>query len=115
MFIDQNHSDAFVDFPMQEPKYGMTVLCQKCKGHGGWNLKLNSYPLWERENTPENRHNFSHFRAGCDNCQGYGFIRPDQAEKCVEHDWKYIGAVGKCLHKYVCTRCNGDWIVDSSD
>jgi hypothetical protein len=113
-YMEHTHPDAFVDFPMKSPniELGRTKLCAKCQGHGGWNLQLNSYSLHDYENTPENRHRYSHFICQCSNCYGWGFVHENQ--DCV-HDWEYHKSLGKCLHQYKCIHCDKIDLVDSSD
>jgi DnaJ-class molecular chaperone len=118
-YIQPTDNDAFVDFPeVKKPNdfdKSLTRIhqCQKCKGHGGWNLRLNAYKLHGKEDTSQNRHNFSHFRASCDNCNGYGLVRT--IDKDHIHDWKYIKSSGRCLHIYQCSICQAKKEVDSSD
>lgn len=114
VFMDHTHADAFVDYPMREPDavLGYTKMCPKCQGHGGWNLALNQYSLHGKENTPENRHTFSHFTCMCGNCYGWGFVREDQT--CV-HDWKFHSNTGRCLNMYQCIHCGQLNEIDSSD
>ena len=111
-----NDPQAFVDFPKPPaaPEYmGATVECPLCKGHGGWNLRLNEYKLHGKEDTPENRHLFSHFRASCSQCQGYGVVKPEDGYHI--HDWKRTKNLGNCLNLYECAECGQKWQVDSSD
>lgn len=86
-YMDPSHPDAFVDHPMQQMIEGIghTHVCPKCKGHGGWNLQLNVYPLHGYEDTPENRHRFAHFRAGCTQCHGFGYV--PESESVHVHEW----------------------------
>jgi hypothetical protein len=116
-FLERTDPDAFVDYPPADPtkaaEIGMTVECPKCKGHGGWNLQLNAYRLHRYPDTPENRHRYSHFLASCDQCQGWGYVTPDNSE-CI-HEWKSRGSIGNCLHLYECKSCGKHRQVDSSD
>ena len=112
-FMDHMHPDAFVDFSVRSPEYGMTKMCPRCQGHGGWNLKLNAYRLPEgAENTPFNRNRYVHFHTLCGNCNGYGYVHESQT--CV-HDWEYSRGVGKCLTEYKCVHCGKLQVIDSSD
>lgn len=112
-FMDHMHPDAFVDFEVRSPEYGMTKMCPRCQGHGGWNLKLNAYRLPEgAENTPFNRNRYVHFHTLCGNCHGYGYVHESQT--CV-HDWEYSRGVGKCLTEYKCVHCGKLQVIDSSD
>lgn len=116
-YLEPTDPDAFVDYPKasrsEAEQIGMTVKCPKCKGHGGWNLQLNAYRLHHHPDTPENRHKFSHFRAGCDQCQGYGYVTPDNAD-CI-HEWVHVRNTGNCLNLYECKNCGKKWEIDSSD
>jgi DnaJ-class molecular chaperone len=111
-YLDHTHPDAFVDHPKQKSRGDGYKECPRCKGHGGWNLELNAYNLHGRENTPENRHVFSHFRSMCGVCNGYGYIHNSQT---CEHDWKSHKNVGRCLNEYICIHCSKIELVDSSD
>jgi RecJ-like exonuclease len=113
--MDKDHPYAFVDFPKKDPKpeYGMTKECPVCKGHGGWNLELNAYPLHNYENTPENRHKYSHFKACCSHCNGWGYTRED--EDCDGHEWIFVKNLGRCYNQYECSKCGKTWNIDSSD
>jgi len=114
-YLEPTDPNAFLDFPLRKPKpeYGYIEECPKCMGHGGWNLKLNAYPLHQYEDIPENRHRYSHFRAGCFHCWGWGFVRPEDADHV--HDWQHVKVLGNCLDLYECSVCNKQWQVDSSD
>lgn len=115
-YLEPTDDGAFEDFPIIDPlpaaESGMVHECPQCKGRGGWNLRLNAYPLHGKENSPENRHKFSHFKAHCDNCHGYGYVFPMQANHI--HKWKFVKNTGKCLNLYEC-ECGKKWEVDSSD
>jgi hypothetical protein len=115
-YLEPTDADAFVDHPVQDmddaAKCGMNILCPQCKGHGGWNLRLNAYPLHEHADTPENRHRYSHFRAHCTQCQGYGYVTEDNADHI--HEWVRIKTIGNCLNLHECRICKRQWEVDSS-
>lgn len=117
-FLKPTDPAAFLDFPeMQQPAEhhpDWTVKCPNCKGHGGWNLQPFAYPLGKnREDTPENRHKYRHFKAGCNQCYGWGWVAPDNADHI--HEWDAGVRVGNCLHKYTCKLCGKEDVVDSSD
>lgn len=123
-YLEHDHPDAFLDYPEEQSanvlrmarEQGMTQRCHVCHGHGGWNLRLNAYPLHDREDTSENRHKFSHFKCNCGQCNGWGWIKPDSADaKCEKHEWKHVRATGRCLHLYECQNCGKQHEVDSSD
>jgi len=113
-FMTHLHADAFVDYPLREPspQYGLTKMCPKCQGHGGWNLALNQYRMHNYPDTPENRHRYAHFTCLCGNCTGWGYVHESQT--CV-HDWEYSRNVGRCLNEYKCIHCGKLNQVDSSD
>lgn len=90
-----------------------SVACPKCNGWGGHNLRLDAYPLRNMDNTAENRHMYSHFKASCDQCAGWGHV-PAEDAACV-HDFKHHRNVGNCLNEYRCSKCGKTWTVDSSD
>lgn len=112
VYLEPHDVGAFDDYPLMDVIEDKSV-CPKCKGHGGWNLRLNAYPLHEKENTPENRHRYSHFRASCDNCQGYGYVNNENANHI--HKWTFVKNIGNCLNLYECSGCGQNWQVDSSD
>lgn len=116
-FMDHTHTDAFVDFVKMDAsdaaRYGMTVECPRCKGHGGWNLQLNAYPLHQYADTAYNRNRYSHFRATCSHCNGWGYISPE--EKCPGHEWELVRNFGHCQHEYKCSVCGAIQHTDSSD
>ncbi len=116
-YLEPTDPEAFTDYPLQSSeeaaKYEMTVACPKCKGHGGWNLRLNAYPLHGKDDNPENRHKFSHFRASCSHCQGWGYVTSDNADHV--HDWVWVRNTGNCLNLHECSICKRQWEIDSSD
>lgn len=130
MFLDPAKDDflCFIDFPLMEiPNKNIPyTLCPKCKGHGGWNLKVNSYKLPEGvEDTSENRHRYCHFRAHCGQCNGWGWVQENSIDakcmhdyieltykECLEHNIKHFGM---CWHVYRCSKCGTTKSVDSSD
>jgi hypothetical protein len=88
---------------------GDFVLCPKCFGHGGWNLRLNAY----RGTTPEQRH----FRASCGQCWGWGWVETASLDATCVHD--YVGIAPdqpwRCWHTIQCTKCGATKSYDSSD
>lgn len=115
-YIDHTNENAFTDFPPIDKEYcqklGLLHECPKCKGHGGWNLLLNAYPLHHHPNTQENRHKFSNFRARCDHCAGWGFTKNPSDHI---HTWVKDKVIGRCLTQHRCTQCDMIWTIDSSD
>lgn len=113
-YLEATDTDAFVDWPEVEVRLLKgNKVCPVCQGHGGWNLKLNAYNLHSYENTPENRHRYSHFRCCCSHCNGWKQVRAD--ENCQGHEWKRIATTGRCLNLYECVHCGKKSEVDSSD
>lgn len=116
-YLTPTSPEAFVDFTKHElpvkhhPDW--TVECPQCKGYGGWNLRLNAYPLRDMPDTAENRHRYSHFRAACSHCYGWGYVAPADADHV--HDWQHVRNLGNCLNLYKCSVCNKLREVDSSD
>jgi hypothetical protein len=118
---------VFKDFPLleQPTDYPYTQHCPLCKGHGGWNLQLNSYPLYNHEDTAENRHNYSHFRTHCMQCAGWGWVKPGSPDSNCIHDYNEIDYekclllgvyhAGRCWHVYECSKCGKTRGYDSSD
>jgi hypothetical protein len=102
------------------------TLCPLCKGYGGWVLTINAYPLPEGyENTPENRAKYCHFRAHCNQCNGWGWVKRDGVDADCIHDYqelsqataqaKGIRHYGMCWHVYQCSKCGRTMSQDSSD
>lgn len=115
-FMKPDDPNAHLDFPgiHDKPEFAPDdVLCPVCKGYGGWNLSLNSYKLHNREDTPENRHRYSHFRASCSQCNGWGWTTAENA-KCI-HSMKHFKNTGRCLNQYKCEKCGKIEEIDSSD
>jgi hypothetical protein len=118
-YLTYDHPDAFVDFP-EAPEAPVVASgwdhkwhrCPYCKGHGMHNLRLNAYPLHNREDNAANRHRFTHFKGICSACYGHGFTLNENP--CL-HEWKEVATVGRCLVKYQCTTCGEYNTVDSSD
>lgn len=117
-YMTHEHPDAFVDFPKKQldsktSGIGFTKECPMCKGHGGWNLRLNAYNLHGKPDTPENRHRYSHFICMCSHCYGWGYVSPD--EVCQGHEWQFVENLGRCYNRYKCIHCGKNNDVDSSD
>ena len=113
--MEATDKDAFLDFPLKEKSSFLPsdyVSCPVCKGHGGWNLSLNSFPLHGKENTAENRHLYSHFRCSCNQCNSLGWTSKENV--CI-HDMIHVAKIGACLNTYECSKCNTTMQVDSSD
>ena len=113
-YIKSDSPDAFVDWPEVDRSDWPegAIECPICKGHGGHNLRLNAYPLHGKEDTPENRHTFSHFRCFCSTCWGWGYLPAD--DPCP-HDWSgETRKIGNCLHEWTCVLCGKARVVDTS-
>lgn len=113
VYMDYNHPNAFVDFPSvpECPDYmNGASLCPMCKGHGGWNLELNAYSLHQNENTPENRHKFSHFRSNCSQCNGYGWT---DDVSCL-HEYQHVRCLAPFEHESRCIKCDKRIVYDTS-
>jgi len=124
-YLTPQDPDAFVDWPSVEevrakfdhwhPSRSLAVACPKCHGRGGWNLRVNAYPMpFSIPDVPVNRHRFAHFRASCNQCAGWGYVDPGPDSQCV-HVWDRGVTVGRCLTDYTCTKCGTVSRVDSSD
>ena len=122
-YLTPEDPDAFLNWDKQalpETKFasmaGYTVECPKCKGHGGWHLRLNAYP-----NQPEGHRDFN---CQCNQCNGWGYVKPGLDATCV-HNWKELSQQachdrnithhGMCWHVYECTTCGRTMSQDSSD
>lgn len=123
-YLTPESRDAFLDFPPIGSNLATfthyypnatPVLCPKCKGHGGWNLRINAYPLpKDKANIAANRHTHVHFRASCAQCNGWGYVEPGLDATCIHEDGPAVN-VGNCLNNYTCTKCGRTHTVDSSD
>ncbi len=134
-YITPDHPDAFIDFPPPpiHPIPEGSIVCARCKGHGGWNLELLAFPrtpsveqqirdmlkkmpvnnLKHDMTKMEFRHYYVHFRASCNNCNGWGYVPASQGEHI--HNWHHHQNVGNCLNQYKCSTCGEIQTVDSSD
>lgn len=102
-----------------EPKYRLTALCPKCRGFGGWHLRLNAYGAGK------------HFDCSCSNCLGWGWVEPENAghvhsfagmEEAKANAFRASKGLpparytyGRCCHNSICTICGGHRFTDSSD
>ena len=105
-YLEPTDEGAFLDFVKREKLSYYPYECPKCKGHGGWNLKINCYPLHGRSRE------FGHFRCVCHVCNGSGYT---PTENPCDHDWKFEQNLGRCYNRYRCLNCNNIMDVDSSD
>lgn len=96
---------AFDDNPLRDPQpeMGLTHLCARCEGHGGWILRRDAYGEGK------------HFKCSCSNCNGWGYVRPEDVDHVHDWDWQNGVNTGHCLTLYTCTGCGKKWEVDSSD
>jgi hypothetical protein len=107
---------VFKDYPkIPDDKYPeLGEECPRCRGRGGWNLKLDAYP---NQQLPEHRH----YRASCGACWGYGKLQKGQT--CA-HEWRNATyeesqrtsyTLYRCEHLWICDKCKQERVVDSSD
>lgn len=108
-YMSPDHPDAHLDFaPLAHNERGAakypippgSVVCPKCSGWGGHNLRLNAYGPGR------------HFKASCDQCIGWGHV--PEADALCAHDWQDRVSVGNCLSTYTCSKCGKKRTVDSS-
>jgi DnaJ-class molecular chaperone len=104
-YLKPTDADAFADMEVKSPAgweeiWGKSAMCQKCKGHGGWNLKLDAFGPGK------------HFRASCDNCNGWGCVSAKQGAHV--HEWDRGQALSQHNTRYICATCKRTWDVDSS-
>ena len=112
-YLNPTDPGAFDDYPKTAKASHLGndyVECPNCQGHGGWNLALNSYPLHSMPDTAENRHRYSHFRASCSQCHGFGYTNDLD---CI-HEFSRTRSVGNCMNEYVCKKCNCSRVYDTS-
>lgn len=114
MYLSPDDELAFLDFEKRKPEYNFTKECNVCKGHGGWNLRLFAYTLPHMmEDNSENRHKYVHFKAGCQNCNGWGYV--EESHNCIGHNFHKVETISNCLHLYSCLHCGQTTEIDSSD
>ncbi|MEI2422606.1 hypothetical protein V6O07_20170, partial [Arthrospira platensis SPKY2] len=112
--IEPNDPGAFIDFPPARAVPEGHKTCPVCAGHGGWNRKLDVYPLPpDTLDTPENRHRYTHFKMFCRHCWGWGYV--STAVTCPGHEWVAIANLGSCRHRECCLHCGAEIEVDASD
>ena len=113
-YLNPTDPGAFDDWTLKKPSPAFKKVCPRCSGYGGWNLTLNAYGLHPgMEDTQENRHRFSHFRAMCDHCSGWGYVH--ESNQCAGHEWKFVENLGRCYNRYECINCHVTSDVDSGD
>lgn len=115
-YMKPTDADAFKDMEKQAPEPCSKMLgayskprvesvpvveCGKCSGYGGWNLKLDAHGPGR------------HFRASCNNCNGWGYVPESQGSHV--HEWDRGETVGRCVTRYTCVGCGKVSDVDSSD
>lgn len=100
--------DAFKDMQLKDSPndrgYKMMdnpVFCPVCNGYGGWHLKIDAYGVGK------------HFNAHCSQCNGWGYVPANSKSATCIHDFTER-TIGNCLHKWTCTKCGEERIVDSS-
>ena len=115
-YLKPTDKDAFLDFPKRHLKLlDGEKACPLCYGYGGWNLRINAYPLRSYKNTRKNRHLHCHFRQICYHCHGHGKV--PILQKCDGHNWQFLKnhPTWRCYTYYKCSKCGEIWEVDSSD
>lgn len=101
-YLDHTHPDAFVDWKhLEAPNPTFSKECPRCKGFGGWNLKMNSYGIGK------------HLQCQCSHCNGWGYV--SSAETCEGHEWVFEENLGRCYNRYRCLKCGKKTNVDSGD
>lgn len=104
-YVQPGDREAWVDFPepRKQPPTWMSdaVHCGICRGYGGWNLLLGAFPLI-RDNTAENRHEYSHMKATCHGCAGHGWVKAAD-RRCV-HEFRWMGVSDRLTH-FSCVHC----------
>ena len=96
-YMTVNHPDAFKDIPKKQQVSVNSKECPSCKGHGSYNLRLDSYGPGK------------HFQGSCANCNGHGYVDDDSHT----HEWVLIENMGT-QKTYQCKHCHKIWYVDSS-
>jgi len=116
-YLDENHPEAFKDIEVKPDRGYISnpIPCPRCKGHGKWNLVINSYGVGK------------HFQASCGQCNGWGFVDGTTSDATCVHEWgelsskearaRGIDHFGMCYHVYACTKpgCTAVTARDSSD
>jgi hypothetical protein len=94
---------AYEGLEKRKPRDPIAVECPKCNGHGGWILRRDAYGPGR------------HFRASCDNCWGWGYVKPGSKDANCLHEYQTDRNVGRCLNVWKCRKCGAEREVDSSD
>jgi hypothetical protein len=109
-YLEITDPDAILDLEKYTPEQfksryedGYTEECPACKGYGGWHLKINAYGPGR------------HFNCSCMQCNGFGYVKLEDAEH--PHEWDSGTRIGNCLHEYKCLveGCTRKRVLDSSD
>jgi len=104
-YMDHTHPDAFKDMPVKDQPKGYppnaNTICPKCKGHGGWHLRIDAYGPGK------------HFNCSCPQCWGWGWVTDADAH-CI-HDFETVASDGRGDNTWKCKKCGRSFRVDSSD
>lgn len=103
-YMSRDDPKAFVDMPVKSKPDRMDspVLCPKCKGHGGWHLKLDDFGQGK------------HFNAACNQCNGWGWVQGGTVNESCVHEFGEV-RVSMHIYKNVCQKCGHTNVIDSSD
>lgn len=104
-YLEVTDPKAFLDIERRKADdypYGEPVECPVCKGYGKWNLRIDAYGPGK------------HFRAGCGQCNGWGYVTKGSADESCKHEYKEMPSKRMFEHNYKCTRCGALKTTDSS-
>lgn len=108
--------------------------CPVCKGYGGWVLSDNCYPPYDTTQAPPSGWTWDsfiafygpkqHFRASCNQCNGWGWVEKDSKDAGCIHSKRELSSkeatalgvahFGMCWHVYQCRKCGQITSEDSS-
>jgi len=117
MYMQYDHPLAFEGMEKRSqssmPEYmSPSVECLRCKGYGGWHLKLNAYGAGK------------HFDSSCSQCNGWGYVKADSPDATCLHEVSELPQAecekrgikhwGMHCHVYECWKCKHVSMTDSS-